>query len=107
MATEFKNAEYYRNRLNTIALEESVQDAENALRSEAKVNELLVACYEKIEKASTGFAECVLPKEYWDLGYYYDENTDFLQGVLDRVIKQLKDNDFKVEQTEKSLEISF
>jgi hypothetical protein len=41
------------------------------------------------------------------LGYYYDENTDFLQGVLDRVIKRLEDNGFKVEKTEKSLAITF
>ena len=103
-ATEFKSAAYYRNRLNTIENEKS-RSAES--EAKVKVNELLVACYKQIEKASTGFVECILPTEYWDLQYYHDENTEFFQGVLDYVIKRLKDNGFKVEQAETRLVISF
>ena len=105
--TEFKSAAYYRNRLNTIANEQTQHDVESVSRSDARANKILSHCYNEIEKSSTGFAECILPKEYWDLGYYHDENTDFLQGVLDRVIKRLEDNGFKVEQTVKSLAITF
>jgi hypothetical protein len=33
--------------------------------------------------------------------------ADFLPGVLDCVIKRLKDNGFEVEQTENSIQIRF